>query len=185
MISLIYRMIIWEALITRWLSHPCFHLHTLHWICVHLNTQAALSVRQPQRSSLPFKFYLWARDQDAETHRPASAGAASPTDQRRWLQTGVPASLFPPITPSPAQKLPWALPGCREAEPVHGIPTKRLARTHCPSATWPSQPYSTRARDLTEARMSQYLPVTERILKTHYRYVRWDTLTLFPSPLWL
>lgn len=110
-------------------------------------------------------------------------GVASPTDQWRWLQTGAPTSLSSPIAPFPVQTLPQAPSGCHKAEPLHGIPMKRMAQTHHPLVTWLSQPYGTHARDLTEARMSQYLPVTEHTLNTCYRYVRQDILTLFPSLL--
>ena len=105
----------------------------LHWIHLHPNTQAALSIQQPQRSSLPFTSHPWAQHRDVKTHRPVRVG----------LQTGAPTKLFLAIALSSAQELPWAPSGCCEAEPVPGIPTKPLARTHCPLVTWLSQPHST------------------------------------------
>lgn len=71
-------------------------------------------------------------------------------------------------------------PGLPRLSPCMGFPRHGWHRLTALKWLGCHSPTAHTDRDLTAPRMSQYLPVTERILKTCYRYVRRDTLTLFP-----
>lgn len=132
-------MILWESLIKRWHSHPYFHLHTLHWIHVHLNTQAALSVQQPQRSSLPFKFHLSARQQAAKTH----SRLPKPTDQLAWgCRQELAHTCSYPLPPRQYGSCPRLPPAATRLSLCTGFP-RRGWHGLTAAATWLSQPCST------------------------------------------